>query len=156
MATDSILPLRLELEALDFNDKDFYVNLTDEQRKVFSAWIIMRYSSSCSGDNAEYALRMTNELVNVDFSIISKHPQLQWMLLSLCGTGKKEYRQWIAPPSSKRKKNPKQEFLSMVHPNANAEELALLEQLNTDDDIRSLAISYGYDDKQIKEILKKK
>lgn len=154
--TDSILPLKLELEALDFNDRDFYRNLTDEQRKVFSAWIIMRYSSSCNGSNADYALLMTNELVNVDFSVMSKHPELQWMLLSLCGTGRKEYRQWIAPPKSKKKKNPRQEFLSMVHPGANSDELDLLEKINTDDDIRDSAKSYGYDDKQIKEILVKK
>ncbi|BDR25829.1 hypothetical protein RVBP17_1280 [Pseudomonas phage sp. 30-3] len=155
MAEESILPLWMELQALDYNDRDFYDKLTDEQKKVFSSWIIMRYSSNIIGDNADWGLIMTNDIVNVDFSLMYKHPKLQWMLLSLCGTGRKEQRKWIAP-NKKKKKNPRKEFIFKIHPNAKDDEIDMLADLYTDAELKDIMLSYGYEDKEIKDILKKK
>ena len=83
----NILPLALELAAMDYRDKNFYTNLNDEQRKAISLWVLMRWMSSSRGD-AEQHLTLVNDVVNVDFSVISKHPELQWKLLALCGTSK--------------------------------------------------------------------
>ena len=33
---------------------------------------------------------MVNELVNKNFEEVYKHPELQWLLMSMCGTGKIE------------------------------------------------------------------
>ena len=40
------IPLKDVMSALDKKDKNFYNRLTSEQKKAFSAWMMMRYSSS--------------------------------------------------------------------------------------------------------------
>ena len=81
------IPLRTMLQAIDTNDFDFYSRLDKEQRKAFSPWLAMRYASSASGMAAYHYLIMVNHIVNVDFSVFKKHPELQWKLLAVCGQG---------------------------------------------------------------------
>jgi len=40
------LDIKRELRAVDQKDYNFYDNLTDEERKAFSAYILMRYTAS--------------------------------------------------------------------------------------------------------------
>ena len=46
------------------------------------------FSSVQGKDNCTLYHYMTNELVNKDFMEVSKHPELQWLLLSAAGVGK--------------------------------------------------------------------
>ena len=40
------IPLKDIMAAIDKKDRKFYNNLSDEQKKAFSAWMMMRYCSS--------------------------------------------------------------------------------------------------------------
>ena len=47
------IPIQTMLAALDRGDKEFYANLSDELKGVFSAWLTMRWARSVKGPNSE-------------------------------------------------------------------------------------------------------
>ena len=149
---DNILPLAQELSAMDLKDKDFYNRLNEEQRKVISLWVLMRYMSS-SQNNADYHLTIINDVVNTNFAVISKHPELQWKLLAICGTGAKQFHAWI-PPGKKAKKNRLEEALINFFPLMKDDDLELLQQINSQEDFVEFFRQNAFDDKTIKEIFK--
>ena len=55
---------------------------------------------------------MVNELFNKNFYDLTKHPELQWLLLSVCGSGKVEF--YIKP--AKKKKNKTENFIATITP----------------------------------------
>lgn len=147
------VPLREMLNALDKNDFDFYSRLDKEQKKAFSPWLAMRYASSASGTDAYHYLLMVNDIVNVDFSSLKRHPELQWKLLATCGIGHTSYHKYIQP--GKKKIKPKlHKFLVELYPALNEHERDLLLAINDKDDLTQLAKDNGFNDKEIKELLK--
>lgn len=151
---DFALPIATVLSALDKGDKDFYERLSDDEKKGVSIWLLMRWMSSTKSSKEHY-LMMTNDIVNYDFNNISKHPELQWKLLSLCGIGKIQYHEWIAPPKG-FKKNKVEELLSMYFPLLKEDELELLLNIHTEEELVEFLKDNGYDDKSINEIFKRK
>jgi hypothetical protein len=149
---ESTLSLTVELPAMDFGNKSFYTNLSEEHKKEISIWVLMRFMSSSQGD-AEHHIMMVNDLVNHNFNALSKHPELQWKLLSLCGTHKKQYHPWIPPPKG-LKKNKVEEALLSIFPLIKDEDLDLLLQINTREELEEFFKENGYDDKTIKELFK--
>ena len=149
------IPLKDIMAALDKKDKKFYDRLTPEQKKAFSAWMMMRYSSSVQGRDAAHYIFMTNELVNKDFMEVSKHPELQWLLLSACGVGKIQFHPYLKPPNSKKKKDKVSEFIAGLYPHMKTDEIELFLEINDKDELKEFAKSHGYDDKSIKDIFGK-
>lgn len=147
------LDLKALLSALDRKDYFYYSKLSEDDKKSFSAWTTMRFLSSANNDLGMLYTVLTNEVVNEGFSKLSKHPELQMMLMAICGAGTKQYHPWIKPPR-KQAKNKFQEILLRLHPAANSTELDLLETLYTDADKVELLLSIGYSDKEIKDICK--
>jgi hypothetical protein len=117
--------------------------------------MMMRYASSVQGKNAAQYIFMVNELVNKNFSDVSKHPELQWLLMSAVGSGKVEYHPYVKPPNSRKKKDKITEFLSDLYPHLKNDEIALLIDLNSKQQLMQLAEAHGYDDKSIKDIFAK-
>jgi hypothetical protein len=149
------IPLNDVMLAIDRKNRTWYDNLSDEQVKAFSAWMMMRYASSVQGGNAASYLFMVNECVNKNFMDLSKHPELQWLLFTLCGSGKKEYHPYIKPPGGKKKKNKVAEWLSSQYPHMKPDEIQMLCEINDLADIKAQAMSAGLTDKEIKEIFGK-
>jgi hypothetical protein len=149
------IPLKDIMAALDKKDRSFYSRLTDEQKKAFVPWMMMRYASSAQGRNAAHYLFMINELVNKNFSDVSKHPELQWLLMTAAGSGKVEFHPYIKPPNSKKKKDKVRDFVSGIYPLLKSSEIDMLLELNTKEDLIKLAEAHGYDDKSIKDIFGK-
>jgi|TARA_B100000073_G_scaffold347391_1_gene361564 hypothetical protein len=155
MAKKPQIPLKDVMAAIDKKDRNFYNRLNDDQRKAFSAWMMMRYCSSVQGRDAANYIYLTNELVNFQFMEVSKHPELQWLLLSACGTGKIQFHPYLKPPNAKKKKNKVSEFLYGLYPHSKPEDIELMIKLNTNEELKALAYDYGYDDKTIKDIFGK-
>ena len=143
------------MAAIDKKDRNFYNNLSDEQKKAFSAWMMMRYCSSVQGRDAANYIYMTNELVNFQFMEVSKHPELQWLLLSACGVGKIQFHPYLKPPNSRKKKNKIFEFIYSIYPHMKAEDINNMIDINTKEELTEFAQSHGYDDKTIKDIFGK-
>ena len=116
--------------------------------------MMMRYASSVQGSTAPDYIWMVNELVNHKFSDVSKHPELQWLLLTAAGSGKIQHHPYIKPPNSRKKKNKRSEFVHSVLPHLKGDEVQLFLTLNDDNDLKELALAHGWDDKEVKELLK--
>ena len=149
------IPLKEIMAAIDKKDRNFYNNLSDEQKKAFSAWMMMRYCSSVQGRDAANYIYMTNELVNYQFSEVSKHPELHWLLLSAWAVGKIQFHPYLKPPNSRKKKNKIFEFIYSIYPHMKAEDINNMIDINTKEELTEFAVAHGYDAKTIKDIFGK-
>ena len=147
----SKIPLKDMLSQIDRGNLDYYSTFDADQKKEFSPWMTMRWASTVKGDFSEHYLLMVNGIVNHEFSVLNKHPELQWKLIAVCGIGANQFHQWVKPPK-KKGKNKIQEFLSKAYPHAKSDELALLEKVNTKQELIYLAQDMGYSDKEIKDL----
>jgi hypothetical protein len=154
MAKKEQIPLNEVMEAIDTRKYEWYTELSNERKNAFSAWMMMRYASSVEGNSAPLYLYYVNECVNMHFSVLSKHPELQWKLMATCGRGKKKRHYYVKPPTGGKKKDRVSEFLLEIYPHLKTDELAMLQKMNSKEELQELAREHGYDDKTIKEIWK--
>ena len=152
MASKPLLQIKDIMAAVDRKDYEYYSRLTDEQRKSLNLWMTQRYASSVQGKYAGHYLVMINEIMNTNWSDISKHPELQWKLMCLAGVGKSQFHPFVKVPKAKRKKDKVEEMVREIFPLAKTDEVELLMNMNTKDDLKVLAEIHGFDDKSIKEI----
>ena len=150
----SKLNIKEEMRAIDAKDRRWYDSLTEEEKGKLGMWLLMRYTSS-AGEKLfqEHYLEWTNEVVNVHFNKLRKHPQLQWQLLQLVGLGKPTYHPWIAPGKA-GKKNKLQKWVEENYPHLNDDEVDIFIAVRSKEDFIDLFEEYGLDKKQIKDILK--
>jgi len=149
------LDIRRVLENLDRGNRKFYESLTDEEKKAFAPFVLMRWASSISGsrDLQEHYLVHVNELVNVNYSALNKHPELQWLLFSLIGIGSKQYHPWVPMPKKMKSAGTLVSLLlETAYPNANRDELEIMRRQNTDEDLIEHALSLAWSDKDIKDL----
>jgi hypothetical protein len=150
------LSLAEELRALDYKDPEWYQSLSDSEKKEVSLWVLMRYMSSVDSrdlDTVMHHLLLVNECANVHYNSINRHPELQYRLLQVAGTGRSQNHKWIKPPA-KAKKNKLAEWLSEIYPSYNDDEIDLLISVNTKDNLKDLARSHGMQDKEITALFK--
>lgn len=152
MAKKYSINLNAMLGAMDIGDGDFYTRLDEDQKKEFSAWLAMRWASSVPGDLE--TLRRVNSRVNVKFSNLVNHPELQWRLIASCGTGIKRRHEFIPPPK-KQKKNKLIEVMGELFPMLSGAELEILVAITPKEEIKILLQDLGLDNKEIKGILPK-
>jgi hypothetical protein len=147
---------KVVLPQIDLRNKDYYAALSADEKKEISPYVLMRFMSHVKQQNlVDHHLTMVNEIVNRDFSVFSKHPELQWKLLCLCGIGTKQFHPWI-PPGKKQAKSKVQEALYSIYPNYKTDELELLESLLTLDEMTELFVAAGYSDKEVSDLCKTK
>jgi len=153
--TGQKLSLDAVLQALDARDLGFYERLTDEERKGYSPFILMRYMSSVSPQSRDqaYAVMMTNDICNIGFFSLGKHPELQHKVLCLLGLGRKQYRPYIGAKNAKSKTRIIDEFLRTLHPGINDTELAILRSQHDADSLRELGQDAGLSKAEIKDLV---
>lgn len=141
------------IPALDRRNKKFYSNLNEEQQKDISIWTLTRWMSSTVRDT-DLQLSNVNDIVNAHSKFLTKHKELQWMLLAITGTGRPERHEWIAPPKGVRK-NKLEETILTYFPLLRDDELELFLQLNDVEELEQFLKDNGLDDKTIKDLLSK-
>ena len=149
------LKLDSVLQALDRQDLDYYSNLTDEEKKAYSPFILMRYMASAGpqSQQAPYAVIAINELVNKSLFELGKHPELQHKLLCLAGLGKKQYRPYLGSKNAKSKTKIVDEFFMTLYPGINATELSILKSSHDKNTLRELGEDAGLSKAEIKELV---
>ena len=147
------LDIGRELTAVDARNYDFYDKLTPEEQKVFSPFVLMRFTSNVSGDRdtQEWFIEMTNELINKDHWTLSKnHKALLWKLYAATGVGVKLNHQYLA--ASKKEKVLKiEKLIAELNPAMKMDEVKLTASLMTKKDITELFDGLGFDKKQRKD-----
>jgi hypothetical protein len=147
------LDIKRELAAVDLKDYDFYSNLTDEEKKAFSPYILMRYTSNCQDEKSiqEWFLEMTNEYVNKHHWALSKnHKGLLWKLFSATGVGVKTYHPYLKA-GTKEKANKIEKLLCEIYPATKMSDIKLMASMMDDADKKELFDKMGFDKKQRKD-----
>jgi hypothetical protein len=147
------LDIKRELNAVDLKNYDFYTNLTDEEKKVFSPYILMRYTASVQGDRdiQEWFLEMTNEMVNKNHWDLSKnHKSLLWKLFAATGAGVSCYHPYLAA-GKKEKANKIEKLLVELYPAMKMADIKMLASMMDKKDKEELFDKMGFDKKQRKE-----
>lgn len=147
------LDINRELRAVDSRNYDFYSDLTDEEKKAFSPYILMRYTSNVKLDRdiQEWFIETTNEFVNKHHWVLSKeHKELLWKLFAATGTGINCYHPYLAA-GKKRKTNKIENLLAEIYPAKKLEDIKLLASMMDEKDKQELFDGLGFDKKQRKE-----
>ena len=152
------LDIKNEMAQFDRKNKDFYDSLTDEQKKKFSPFLMIRWGSSVGGsaDLQAYYLMSCNENLNKHFFDVNttQHKKLQWLLATTVSPGMgNQYHQWISLKKKGANDNKAVKFLRALHPELKEDEIKLLAQINDKDDLKHMARELGWDDKRIKSDL---
>lgn len=152
------LNIKNEMRQFDIKNRGFYDELTDEEKKKFSNYLMLRWGSSVKGnsDLARYYVLSTNQHVNKNFWDLNKHPKLQWLLLTCVspGTGTFDH-DWIAF-KGKAAKNKKAQIIANLNPTMKMDEAEQLSALITDAELTAHLKDLGWEDKKIREVMKGK
>jgi len=148
-----VLDIKRELNAVDLKNYEFYNNLTEQEKKDFSPYVLMRYTSNVQGDQdlQEWFVEMTNELVNKNHWTLSKnHKGLLWKLFAGCGAGAKAYHPYLKA-NSKEKAVKFEKLLSELNPAMKMSDIKLLAKMMNKEEREELFDKMGFDKKQRKE-----
>jgi len=149
------LSIQNEMRAFDSKEREFYDELTDEERKKFSTYLMMKYGANVEGspDLQEWYLRAHNERVNQNFFDIGRHPKLQWLTCTTVSPGLGNQRHYWLNAKKKESDSRAIKFLEQQFPHLNTKELELMAEINTRDQLRDMARGLGWDEKRIKDEL---
>lgn len=132
------LSINNEMTVFDRKDREFYDSLTDDEKKKFSNFLMIRYGSSVQGNTMEQAVYLLscNENLNKNFFAINRHPKLQWLCATTVspGWGIKRH-QWIAPKKKEAGASGIRKQLAELYPHMKDDEIALMAQINTKKDL---------------------
>lgn len=150
------LSINNEMAQMDTKNRKFWDELTEEERKKFSPYLMMKYSANVEGssDLQEWYLRAANERVNKNFFDLGKHPKLQWLLCTTVSPGFGKQRHfWLASKKKDTNNNKSIKFLLKLYPHLKNDELELLASLNDVKELKKLARDMGMSDADIKKEL---
>ena len=140
------LSIQNEMTQLDLKNRDFYDSLTEEERKKFSNYLMIRWGSSVQGvqELQEYYLLSCNERLNKNFFDINRHPKLQWLLATTVSPGMGAHRhQWIAPKKKEKGDNDVKKTLITLMPAAKMSDIETLSKLITKKELQALLDEHG-------------
>jgi hypothetical protein len=144
-----------EMAAFDRKDRAYYNKFTDEERKKFSTYLMLRYGASVGGstDMQAYYLMATNDRVNRNFFDLGKHPKLQWLLCTSVSPNMGKQNHYWQPTKKKEGNNKAQKFLAALYPAMKQDEIDVLAKINDMKTIKQLGQKMGMEDKVLKKEL---
>jgi hypothetical protein len=135
-----------EMKMFDQKVRAFYDDLTDEERKKFSNYLMIRWGSSVQGSRElqEFYVIATNERFNKHFFDLSRHPKLQWLLATTVSPGMGSQRhQWIAPKKKEPGANSLKKQLAELFPEYKDDEIDVLAAITTKKDLDAYIKLHG-------------
>jgi hypothetical protein len=139
-----------EMRQFDTKNRTFYDELTAEERKKFSTFLMLRWGSAVEGsrDLQEFYVISCNERFNKHFFDLGKHPKLQWLLATTVSPDLGTPRHpWIAPKKKEAGLSAKRKALIAMYPFYKDDEIDVMAQLVTQKEIDTYNKSAGNDKK---------
>ena len=143
------LSIQNEMAEFDRKNRSFYDELTDEERKKFSNYLMIRWGSSVQGsrDLQEFYVIATNERLNKHFFSVNRHPRLQWLMATSVSPGMGTHRhQWIAPKKKDAGTSEVKKALMEIYPNMKMSDIELLATITDKKEIREYLREHGNND----------
>lgn len=132
------LNIQNEMLQFDRKNRDFYDELTPEEKKKFSNYLMIRWGSSVQGDTElqGYYIQSCNHYFNKRFFDINRHPKLQWLCATAVSPGLGTQRhQWIAPKKKEPGASGIRKQLIELYPHMKDDEIEVMSKINTKKDI---------------------
>ena len=145
------LSIHNEMSQFDRKNRNFYNELTDEERKKFSNYLMIRWGSAVHGsqDLQEFYLISCNERLNKHFFAINRHPGLQWLCATTVSPGMGTHKhQWIAPKKKEPGESGIKKQLAELYPNMKADEIEVMSRINTKKDLDTYLKQLGQEVKK--------
>src|SRR6056300_21272 len=140
------LPLKDILAAIDMGAKNVWDELSDDERKQVSFYLLNRYCSVVKGkrEAQELAVFKTNEYYNKNYFTIAKHQKLLWQLLCMTSNAEQkiQYHEWIGYKKKKGETNKTGKELEKIFPNMKEDEIQMLVYLNKKKDVEKFIEDY--------------
>lgn len=122
-----------EMRELDRKNRWFYDELTAEEKKKFSTFLMIRWGSAVDGSSElqQYYVQSVNHYLNRHFFSMSRHPKLQWLMATAASPGLGTPRhQWIS--TKKSTGNAKVKQLRTLFPALRDDELQVMAAITDD------------------------
>lgn len=135
-----------EMKMFDRKVRSFYDDLTPEERKKFSPYLMIRWGSSVEGnvDLQKFYLIATNQLLNRKFFNLSRHPKLQWLMATTVSPGMGTHRHtWISPKKKDKSSTDTKKKLSEIYPDLRDQDIDTLIKITDSKILSALIKSHG-------------
>jgi len=141
-----------EMREFDRKNRDFYDDLTDEEKRKFSPFLMIRWGSAVEGSRElqEFYVIATNERLNKHFFNINtaRHKKLQWLMATTVSPGMGTHRHsWIAPKKKESGASAKRKQLAEIFPHYKDDELDVMMEVVSQKEIDQYFKSAGQDKK---------
>jgi hypothetical protein len=137
-----------EMRQLDAKNRDFYDELTPEERKKFSTFLMVRWGSAVDGSREiqEYYVQSVNHYLNKHFFTMHRHPKLQWLMATAASPGMGAMRHnWIAPKKKEAGASAIKKQLRELYPHFRDDEIDLMAELTDKKELAQLQRAHGND-----------
>ena len=127
-----------EMKMFDRKVRSFYDELTPEERKKFSNYLMIRWGSAVEGSRElqEFYVISTNERLNKHFFDVNKHPKLQWLMATSVSPDMGSFRHnWIAPKKKEAGASAKRKALQEIFPTYKDDEIDVMMTMWSQKDI---------------------
>jgi hypothetical protein len=144
------LTLANEMKMFDRKVRSFHDDLTVEERKKFSTFLMLRWGSAVEGSRElqEFYVIATNERLNKHFFDIGKHPKLQWLLATTVSPDLGAMRHnWISPKKKETGLSAKRKALQEIFPTYKDDEIDVMAKITTQKEIDAYHKAAGKDKK---------
>ena len=140
------LNIKNEMRQFDLKNREFYRDLTDEERKKFSNYLMIRWGSAVRGGRElqEFYVIATNERLNRNFFSVNRHPQLQWLMATSVspGLGTQDHV-WIAPKKKETGGTESKKMLLDLYPTMKLSDIEVLASLVDKRELREHLREHG-------------
>ena len=139
-----------EMRMFDRKVRSFYDDLTAEEKKKFSNYLMIRWGSSVDGSRElqEFYVIATNERLNKHFFDLGRHPKLQWLLATTVSPDIGTPRHpWIAPKKKEAGLSAKRRALMEIFPHYKDDEIDVMAEITTQKEIDEYRHNAGQDKK---------
>ena len=144
------LTIANEMKMFDRKVRSFYDDLTPEEKKKFSNYLMIRWGSAVEGSRElqEFYVIATNERLNKHFFSVSKHPKLQWLMATSVSPDLGTPRHnWIAPKKKEAGASAIKKQLAELFPTYKEDEIAMLASITTKKELDQYIRDHGRDTK---------
>ena len=139
-----------EMRMFDRKVRTFYDELTTEERKKFSNYLMIRWGSAVEGSKElqEFYVISCNERLNKHFFDVSRHPKLQWLMATSVSPDIGTPRHpWIAPKKKEAGLSAKRKALMEIYPDYKDDEIDVMAQITSQKEIDAYHRASGKDKK---------